>query len=53
MAQTAEKLLTRAADSPVKGSVGGEDPLEAIREATAGGDYDDVVAALRAKGLRL
>jgi hypothetical protein len=41
--ETAEKLLTRAADSPVKGSLGGEDPLEAVREAIAGGDYDDVL----------
>jgi hypothetical protein len=40
---TAEKLLSRAADSPVKGSLGGEDPLDAIREAIAGGDYDDVL----------
>ena len=41
--ETAEKLLTRAADSPVKGSLGGEDPFEAIRAAIAGGDYDDVL----------
>ena len=41
--ETAEKLLSRAADSPVKGSLGGEDPLEAIREAIAGGGYDDVL----------
>lgn len=41
--ETAEKLLSRAAESPVKGSLGGEDPLEAIREAIAGGDYDDVL----------
>ena len=41
--QTAEKLLTRAAESPVKGSLGGQDPLESIREAIAGGDYDDVL----------
>jgi hypothetical protein len=41
--ETAEKLLTRAADSPVKGSLGGQDPLESIREAIAGGNYDDVL----------
>jgi hypothetical protein len=41
--ETAEKLLTRAAESPVKGSLGGQDPLESIREAIAGGDYDDVL----------
>ena len=41
--ETAEKLLTRAAESPVKGSLGGQDPLESIREAIAGGNYDDVL----------
>jgi hypothetical protein len=41
--ETAEKLLTRAADSPVKGSLGGQDALESIREAVAGGSYDDVL----------
>ena len=41
--ETAEKLLSRAAGSPVRGSLGGQDPLESIREATAGGDYDDVL----------
>ena len=41
--ETAEKLLSRAADSPVKGSLGGQDPLESIREAIAGGNYDDVL----------
>jgi hypothetical protein len=41
--ETAEKLLSRAAGSPVKGSLGAQDPLESIREAMAGGDYDDVL----------
>ena len=41
--ETAEKLLSRAVGSPVRGSLGGQDPLESIREATAGGDYDDVL----------
>jgi hypothetical protein len=41
--ETAEKLLSRAANSPVRGSLGGQDPLESIREAIAGGDYDDVL----------
>jgi hypothetical protein len=41
--ETAEKLLSRATNSPVKGSLGGQDALEAIREAIAGGDYDDVL----------
>ncbi len=41
--ETAEKLLSRAADSRVKGSLGGQDPLESIRDAIAGGNYDDVL----------
>jgi hypothetical protein len=41
--ETAEKLLSRAAESPVKGSLGGEDPLESIREALAAATYDDVL----------
>jgi hypothetical protein len=41
--ETAEKLLTRAAGSPVKGSLGAQDALESIREAIAGGSYDDVL----------
>jgi hypothetical protein len=41
--ETAEKLLSRAAGSPVKGSLGGNDPLESKREAIAGGNYDDVL----------
>jgi hypothetical protein len=41
--ETAEKLLGRAAGSPVKGSLGGQDPLESIREAFSSGDYDDVL----------
>lgn len=36
-------LLERAAGGPVEGLTGGEDPLEAIRSATAGGDYDEVI----------
>src|ERR1700753_3867495 len=35
--ETAEKLLERAAGARVKGSVGSEEPLEAIREAFASG----------------
>jgi hypothetical protein len=41
--QTAVKLLERAAGSPVNGFTGGEDALESIREAIAGGNYDDVL----------
>jgi hypothetical protein len=41
--QTAVKLLERAAGNRVEGFLGGEDPLESVREAIAGGNYDDVL----------
>ena len=43
-------LLERAAGGPVEGLTGGEDPLEAIRSATAGGDYDEVMAVVKTLG---
>jgi hypothetical protein len=36
-------LLERAAGGPIEGLTGSEDPVEAIRAATAGGDYDEVI----------
>jgi hypothetical protein len=36
-------LLERSAGGPVEGLTGSEDPVEAIRAATAGGDYDEVI----------
>jgi hypothetical protein len=36
-------LLERAAGGPVDGLTGAEDPFEAIRAATAGGDYDEII----------
>ena len=36
-------LLERAAGGPVEGLTGSEDPVEAIRSATAGGGYDEVI----------
>jgi hypothetical protein len=38
-------LLTRAARSPVTGIAGGENPLEAIREAMSAGEYDEVIVS--------
>jgi hypothetical protein len=36
-------LLERAAGGPVEGLTGEEDPVAAIRAATAGGDFDEVI----------
>jgi hypothetical protein len=40
---TALKLLQKAAGGPVDGLVGGADPFESIRDALAGGSFDDVI----------
>src|SRR3954471_23440178 len=36
-------LLERAAGGPVEGLTGAEDPFEAIRAATVGGDFDEIL----------
>jgi hypothetical protein len=36
-------LLERAAGGEVEGLTGAEDPFEAVRSATAGGDYDEIM----------
>ena len=41
--QSALPLLERAAGGPVDGLTGGQDPLEAIRQAVADGTYDETV----------
>jgi hypothetical protein len=41
--ESAVKLLGKAANGPVEGLVGGADPFESVRDAVAGGDYDDVI----------
>jgi hypothetical protein len=40
---TAVKLLGKAAGTPVKGFLGGEDPFESVKQAVADGSYDDVL----------
>jgi hypothetical protein len=40
---TAVKLLGKAAGGPVKGFVGGEDPIESVKQAIDEGSYDDVL----------
>lgn len=41
--QTATKLLAKAANGPVEGSLGGEDPFESVKQELAKGSYDDVI----------
>lgn len=41
--ETALRLLTRAAGTPVEGFVGGEDAYESIKQALEAGSYDDVL----------
>jgi hypothetical protein len=41
--ETAVKLLGKAAGSHVEGFLGGEDPVESVRQALADGGYDDVL----------
>jgi hypothetical protein len=36
-------LLERAAGGPVKGLTGAEEPFEAIRDATVGGEFDEII----------
>lgn len=41
--EAALKLLRKAAGGPVEGIPGGDDTVEAIRDAVAGGHYDEIV----------
>jgi hypothetical protein len=43
--ENAIRLLSRAADSPVEGKVGGGDAFESVREALAEGSFDDIVVS--------
>jgi hypothetical protein len=48
--EQAVRVLGRAANGPVEGIVGGADPFESIRDAVAGGAYDDVILSTLPKG---
>ena len=38
-------LLQRAARSPVEGMLGGPEPLDSVKQAVAGGDYDEIIVS--------
>lgn len=42
---TAVPLLARAAGAPIESRVGGPDPYEAVRDALADGDFDEVIVS--------
>jgi len=43
--ETAVPLLRRAAGSPVDGLVGGPDPFTSVRDAVAGGSFDEIIVS--------
>ena len=47
---TAVKLLSKAADAPVEGRLGGEDAFESVREVVAGGSDDEIIISTLPKG---
>src|SRR3954447_25711529 len=48
---TARRLLSKAAGAPVGGLAGGPDPLEAVREGGATGEFDDIVISTLPRGV--
>jgi GABA permease len=40
---TAQRLLAKAAGAPVGGLTGGPDPLNAVKDAVATGDFDEII----------
>jgi hypothetical protein len=47
--QTATKLLGKAAGAHVEAFLGGEDAFESVKDAVAGGHYDDILISTLAK----
>jgi hypothetical protein len=45
------RLLSKAACSPVAGRAGGPDPFEAVREAVATGQFDEIVVSTLPRGV--
>jgi len=48
---TARRLLSKAAHAPVGGLAGGRDPFEAVREAVATGEFDEIVISTLPRGV--